>query len=101
MRLTLLFGISLLSATLGCALAVAQVYIAPSGASPIRSAYPDADPVPLNWVPAALTQLSLVAPVKSDFTLDRTMLGIAAGLVSDNDAPTRQAINVAQPGTAA
>jgi hypothetical protein len=40
-----------------------------------------------------LTQLSSQAPVKSNFTLDRTMLGIAAGLVPDSDAPTRQAIN--------
>jgi len=93
MRLSILLSVSLLSAAFGCALAVAQAYIAPSGSSPARAANPDADPVPLNWVPTALTQLSLEAPVKSDFTLDRTMLGIAAGLVSDNDAPTRQAIN--------
>jgi hypothetical protein len=91
--MTLLFGISVLSATLGCALAVAQEYIAPSGPSPVRVASPDADPVPLEWVPPALAQLSLSAPVKSNFTLDRTMLGIAAGLVPDTDAPTRQAIN--------
>jgi hypothetical protein len=93
MRMTLLFDISVLSATLGCALAVAQEYIAPSGPSPVRVASPDADPVPLEWVPPALAQLSLSAPVKSNFTLDRTMLGIAAGLVPDTDAPTRQAIN--------
>lgn len=92
MRLTLLFGISVLSATLGCALAVAQEYVA-SGPPPARAANPDADPVPLEWVPPALTQLSSQAPVKSNFTLDRTMLGIAAGLVPDSDAPTRQAIN--------
>jgi len=93
MRMTLLLGISLLSATLGCALAVAQEYMAPSGAPSARTANPDADPVPLNWVPAALAQLSLAAPIKSDFTLDRTMLGVAAGLVPDSDAPARQAIN--------
>jgi hypothetical protein len=93
MKLTLVLGISVLSVTLGCALAVAQEYIAPSAAPPVRTAIPDADPVPLNWVPAALTQLSLAAPIKSDFTLDRTMLGLAAGLVPDSDAPTRQAIN--------
>ncbi|HTA66994.1 MAG TPA: DUF4252 domain-containing protein [Bryobacteraceae bacterium] len=92
MRLTLLFGISVLSATLGCALAMAQEYVA-SGPPPARAANPDADPVPLEWVPPALTQLSSQAPVKSNFTLDRTMLGIAAGLVPDSDAPTRQAIN--------
>jgi hypothetical protein len=31
--------------------------------------------------------------MKENFTLDRTMLGVAAGLVPDSDAPTRQAIN--------
>jgi Domain of unknown function (DUF4252) len=91
--MTLLFGISVLSATLGCALAVAQEYVSQSGLPPVRTANPDADPVPLNWIPAALAQLSLAAPIKSDFTLDRTMLGIAAGLVPDSDAATRQAIN--------
>ena len=93
MRMTLLFGISVLSATLGCALAVAQEYVAPSGAPPARTANAYPDPVPLEWVPPALAQLSSEAPVKSSFTLDRTMLGVAAGLVPDSDAPTRQAIN--------
>ena len=93
MRLTLLFSISVLSATLGCALAVAQEYVAQSGPPPVRAANPDADPVPLEWVPPALAQLSLLAPIKSNFTLDRTMLGIAAGLVPDTDAPTRQAMH--------
>lgn len=93
MRLTLLFGISLLSATLGCALAVAQEYAAPKGPPPVRAENPNADPVPLEWVPPALAQLGLSAPIKENFTLDRTMLGIAAGLVPDSDAPTRQAMN--------
>ena len=93
MRLTLLLSVSLLSAAFGCALAFAQAYVAPSDRPPVRAANPDADPVPLDWIPPALTQLSLEAPVKSDFTLDRTMLGVAAGLVPDSDAPTRQAIN--------
>ena len=91
--MTLVLGISVLSVTLGCALAVAQEYRSPSGAPPVRTANPDADPVPLEWVPPALAQLSSEAPVKSNFTLDRTMLGLAAGLVPDSDAPTRQAIN--------
>lgn len=93
MRLTFLLSVSLLSAAFGCALAFAQAYVAPSDRPPVRAANPDADPVPLDWIPPALTQLSLEAPVKSDFTLDRTMLGVAAGLVPDSDAPTRQAIN--------
>ncbi|MGA9587091.1 MAG: DUF4252 domain-containing protein [Terracidiphilus sp.] len=93
MKLTLILGISVLSATLGCALAMAQDFVAPSGPPPASTANPDADPVPLEWVPPALVQLSSQAPIKSNFTLDRTMLGIAAGLVPDSDAPTRQAIN--------
>ena len=93
MRLDILLGISVLSATLGCALAVAQEYASPSGPPTVRAANTDADPVPLEWVPPALAQLSLLAPVKSDFTLDRAMLEIAAGLVPDTDAPTRQAMH--------
>jgi hypothetical protein len=98
MRLTLLFGISVLSAGLGCALAIAQ-----DAARPLTSvrtqpgtsyaANPDASPVPLNWVPPALDDLSLQAVVKNSFTLDRTLLGVAAGVVPDSDAPTRHAIN--------
>jgi hypothetical protein len=40
-----------------------------------------------------LAQLSSEAPVKSNFTLDRTMLGMAAGLVPETNVPARQAIN--------
>jgi len=93
MRLTFLLCVSMLSAILGCALAVAQEYVTPSGPPPVRATNPDPDPVPLEWIPPALAQLSSEAPVKSNFTLDRTMLGIAAGLVPDSDAPTREAIN--------
>jgi hypothetical protein len=92
MKLTLIFGISLLSAALGCALAVAQEY-GQSGPPPVREYPPDASPVPLDWVPPALSQLSAEAPVKENFTLDRTLLGVAAGIVPDSDAPVRQAIN--------
>ncbi len=93
MKLTLLLGISLLSAALGCALAVAQEYGTPSGPPPSREYPPDASPVPLDWVPPALSQLSASAPIKENFTLDRTLLGVAAGIVPDSDAPVRQAIN--------
>ena len=93
MRLTLILGISVISATLGCALAVAQEYVTSNSAPAASATNPAADPVPLEWVPPALAQLSSTAPVKSNFTLDRTMLGIAAGLVPDSDVPTRQAIN--------
>jgi hypothetical protein len=94
MKLTLLLGISALGATLGCAIAVAQQYPGPpsqGGSAPV--ALPDASPVPLEWIPPALAQLSSEAPVKSNFTLDRTLLGVAAGMLPDSDAPTRQAIN--------
>jgi hypothetical protein len=93
MKLNLVVGICVLGASMGCTLAVAQEYVAPSGPPPVRDAAPDPNPVPLDWVPPALAQLSSVAPVKSNFTLDRTMLGVAAGLVPDSDAPARQAIN--------
>ncbi|HEY1984905.1 MAG TPA: hypothetical protein VGG85_05825 [Terracidiphilus sp.] len=50
-------------------------------------------PVVLDWTPPALGQLSARAAVKNSFTLDRNMLGAAAGLSGDMDEPTRQAIN--------
>lgn len=93
MKLTIVLGVCVLSAGLGCALAMAQGYVSPSGPPPAHEVVPDPSPVPLEWVPPALAQLSSEAPVKSNFTLDRTMLGVAAGLVPDSDAPTRQAIN--------
>jgi hypothetical protein len=39
-----------------------------------------------------LAQLSSQAAFKSSFTLDRSMLGVAAGLVPDSQPETRQAI---------
>lgn len=98
MRLTLLFGISVLSAGLGCALAVAQDYARPltsvsAQPSTANAMDPNASPVPLNWIPPALADLSSQAVLKNSFTLDRTMLGVAAGIVPDSDVPTRQAIN--------
>jgi hypothetical protein len=97
MKLTLLLGLSLLSAGLGSALSHAQgnTKPLPDHAQPpaAHESYPEADPVPLEWVPPALTDLSLQAAVKSSFVLDRAMLGAAAELVPDLDAPARQAIN--------
>jgi hypothetical protein len=54
---------------------------------------PNDNPVPLEWTPPALATLSLQATVKNSFTLDRTMIRAAAGLYTDNDAGTREAIN--------
>ena len=53
---------------------------------------PGDSPVPLDWTPPALAQLSAAAEVKSSFTLDRTMLGIAAGIVPDSEPETRKVI---------
>jgi Domain of unknown function (DUF4252) len=50
-------------------------------------------PVILEWVPPALAQLSTQAAVKSSFTLDRNLLAAAAGLMQDQDADVKQAIN--------
>lgn len=50
------------------------------------------NPVVLDWTPAALAQLSAEAAVKNSFTLDRTMLGVAAGVLANSDEPAKQAI---------
>lgn len=73
---------SILAAALGAGLAQAQ---APSSAS--------SSPVALDWTPPALAELSAQATVRSSFTLDRNLLALAAGMVSDSDQQTRQAIN--------
>jgi hypothetical protein len=52
----------------------------------------ESSPVPLEWAPPAVAQLSAQAAVKSSFTLDRNMLGAAAALVPDSDAEDRQVI---------
>ena len=101
MKWMLLIGIPVLGAGLGCALAAAQEpgsaqppdAAQPAGDAPAASYHPSPAPVPLEWTPPALEQLSAQAAVKSSFTLDRTMLMAAAGLLPDSDAPTRQAIN--------
>jgi hypothetical protein len=93
MKWMLLAGIPVLSASLGCACALAQPATAPSdGPPPAAAVNPDPNPVPLEWVPPALTTLSAQAPIKSNFTLDRNMLAAATSLMSDSDAEARQAI---------
>lgn len=49
-------------------------------------------PVVLDWTPPALDYLSAQAAVKNSFTLDRSLLGVAAGTLAASDQPTRQAI---------
>lgn len=90
----LLLEIPLLCATLTGSISLAQ-----------PPANPDAAPAPaaptvgddlgsamLEWVPPALGQLSTQAVAKESFTLDRTMLAAAAGLMPDSDADVRQAV---------
>jgi hypothetical protein len=47
-------------------------------------------PVPLEWEPPALEELSHMAPVKSSFTLDRNLLATAAGILPDSDVDDRR-----------
>jgi hypothetical protein len=88
----------ILGAAMGCACALAQAPAAPQNddGAPAAATMPDPNPnlgpVPLEWVPPALTELSAQAAVKSNFTLDRDMLTAAASLLPDSDAPTRQAV---------
>jgi hypothetical protein len=49
-------------------------------------------PVPLEWTPPALEDLSRKAAVKSSFTLDRNLLGAAAIVLPDSDVEDRQTI---------
>lgn len=87
----------LLCAGLACSFAVAQAPAAPqsaSGPQPMATEPPVySGPVVLDWTPPALGYLSAHASMKESFTLDRTMLAAAAGLMPDTDADTRQAIN--------
>jgi hypothetical protein len=69
---------------LAAGLALAQSTPAPAAASD--------NPVDLDWTPQALAQLKAQAAMKSDFTLDRTMLAMAAGMVPDSEPQARQAI---------
>ncbi len=83
-------GITVLAAAVGCASALAQAPQAPAApAAPLPAG--DA-PVPLEWTPPALAQLSAQALAKSSFTLDRTMLSAAAGLMGDSDADAKAAV---------
>lgn len=100
MRATVWMGAAILSAAMACGSTLAQ---APAGAFP--PADPGAAPPPpppaaidigsviLEWTPPALAQLSAQALAKESFTLDRTMLAAAAGMMSDSDDGVKQAVN--------
>jgi len=91
-------GIVAFSAAIGCTVALAQMS---SGANPAASQSQSASQPPvnssarlvdLNWTPPVLAQLSDEASTRSSFSLDRTALSVAAGLVPDSEPETRQAI---------
>jgi hypothetical protein len=91
-------GIVALSATISCTAALAQAPVDPTSSAPQSQATlqpalnSSARLVDLNWTPPALAQLSDEASTRSSFTLDRTALALAAGLVPDSEPETRQAI---------
>lgn len=76
-----MLSIAVLSAMASCTLAPVQA-----------ASDPAAGPVVLDWTPPSLAQLSSEATVKSSFTLDRSMLGVASSLMPESDAETKEAI---------
>lgn len=92
MRRVSALGSLLFSALLTVYSATAQ-QTAPYEPPPPPPPAPVYGPVVLDWTPPALAQLSALAAVKNSFTLDRNMLGVAAGTWPDTDEPTRQAVN--------
>jgi hypothetical protein len=97
----LLIGLQILSLVLLCVPASAQTRAqletpeaATSAEEPVvlNATRGVPGPMPLEWVPPAMAALSAEAQVKSSFTLDRAMLGVAAGLLPDSEAETRHAI---------
>jgi hypothetical protein len=92
-------GIPVLCAALSCACAFAQAQ-GPM-AAPDQNNAPSAAPASasstlssaiLEWTPPALAELGGQAVAKESFTLDRTMLAAAAGLMPDSDADLRQTV---------
>jgi len=81
---------------LTCGFALAQTYAQPSASPPdagnAAAANSDIGPAILEWVPPALTQLSMQALAKESFTFDRSMLVAAAGLLPDTDADVKQSV---------
>jgi hypothetical protein len=75
-----------------CAVAIAALSLGGFAQSPPPPAVQSENPVVLDWTPPALEYLSAQAAVKNSFTLDRAMLGAAASVLPDSDAPARQAI---------
>lgn len=91
--------IPLLCSVLCCGSVLAQPPAEPSappypdnGPTATPPAVSDIGPVILEWVPPALLQLSTQALANESFTLDRTMLAAAAGMLPDSDADVKQAV---------
>jgi len=88
-------GLSIFAAVLGsCVLANPAAPAQTNAEMPSGVvAAPHAGPagVDLEWTPPALAELGRQAEVKSEFTLDRSMLAVAVGLVPDADADLKQA----------
>lgn len=84
-------GILVLCAGLSCGYLLSQAPADPANAN-VSVPRPETGPVVLEWVPPAMTQLSAEAAAKSSFTLDRTMLSAAAGMISGADDEAKQAI---------
>jgi len=89
MKLKIASGMALLTAALAVAPSRAQEPQGPPPADYAPQAIAAASPVPLEWAPPALMQLSTIAVMKSSFTLDRNMLDAAAALVPDSEAQDR------------
>ncbi len=83
-----------------CGLALAQSPAAPSAqpdpgrapATAVEPANAGLSSAILEWTPPARAQLSAQAVAKESFTLDRTMLAAAAGLIPDSDGSVKQAV---------
>jgi hypothetical protein len=96
-KLAFFLGISVMCVVLPGGSVLAQSPAEPSasptpGAQPVPPPAVDIGPVILEWVPPALAQLSSQAVARENFTLDRTMLAAAAGLMPDADDQFKQAV---------
>jgi hypothetical protein len=85
-------GIPVLCAGLSCGYLLSQPLADPASANG-SAPTADAGPVVLDWLPPAMTQLNAEATTRSSFSLDRTMLAAAAGMISGADEDARQAIS--------
>ena len=66
--------------------------LAPADSPTAPAATVDLGNAILEWTPPALAELSTQAVAKESFTLDRTMLAAAAGIMPDTDDEVRQAV---------